>query len=122
MRGHPGNRRADRMQVLLLAERHVFLRDLEHPFVAVACLVHLVGLEPSRCLAEVLAREQARRRRTVGNEPMPLASAIGRISTSACRFTRLYIGWTTCSRAQLWRSCRSTARCVCHAAQLLTAG
>jgi hypothetical protein len=54
--------------------------------------------------------------------PMPLASAIGRISTSAWRFTRLYIGWTTCKRAQLLRSWMSTARWVCHAAQLLTAG
>jgi len=52
--------------------------------------------------------------------PTSLASAIGRISTSAWRLTRLYIGWSTCSRAQLFFSWMPSAFCVCHADQLLT--
>ena len=68
MRTHPGNRRADRMQARLLAEAYVLFRDLEHPLIAVARFVHLVGLEPPRRLAKILAREQAGRGRAVGDD------------------------------------------------------
>jgi hypothetical protein len=49
-------------------------------------------------------------------------AARGRISTSACRLTRLYIGWISSNRAKPSRAEMPSAVAICQAAQLLTAG
>ena len=51
--GDPGDRRADRWRTRLQKPTPGF-GDLDHPFVAVARLVHLVCLEPARRPAEIL--------------------------------------------------------------------
>jgi hypothetical protein len=66
--------------------------------------------------------QQAAAEGAVGDDAELSAAARGRISTSACRLTRLYMGWISPNRAKPSRAEMPSAVAICHAAQLLTAG
>src|SRR6185295_6041342 len=68
MRGDPGDRGAHRVESAAAAEGDEFRRDLVHPGLAVARLVHLVRDEAAALLLQVFAREQARGGRAVGHD------------------------------------------------------
>jgi hypothetical protein len=70
----------------------------------------------------IFAGQQAATEGAVGDAAELLPGGQGRISTSACRLTRLYIGWISSNRAKPSRAEMPSAVALCQAAQLLTAG
>jgi len=69
-----------------------------HPAVAVTRLDDLLLDDPARRghpADAVFSAEEPSAQRAVGDDAQPSAKAMGRISHSACRLTRLYIGWRT---------------------------
>jgi hypothetical protein len=70
----------------------------------------------------IFAGQQAATERTIGDDAELLRSGRGRISTSAYRLTRLYMGGISSNRAKPSRAEMPSAVAICQAAQLLTAG
>src|SRR6185369_9317660 len=68
MRRHPGDRGAHRVQSVAAAEGDEFRRDLVHPGLAVARLIHLVRDEAPALLLKIFTGEQAHGARAVRHD------------------------------------------------------